>query len=650
MPDPFADMSESELLETITIGEADWMERREVIRDWRRIRNKQDDVLSSIPPDMQVVDFEYHDSTLDESILAFSSILGAATPIFEVSAAADDERAKADREELVLTEIYRPNGILDQESGGGVRDQVNQNRGENGHGIYKQVLKRDYPHSMPQRRFADDQSDDFERNPQFNPRSRKDTREEKGLSRFVETDEALDARRAKFYEDEFQWQWTSIDPETVFKITQDGKLIGFGEVNARPSSTLHDHNRDELLGDDKGFVYLDEPEAKESIRGAGRRTMVNTFEFWTSGWAYFGFLSHSSTNGLRTAVFSGLRQWSKMKHSYGRPPYYESFGRIRSGQPLHYRYDGAFPALISETPLLNNLETIHYNMIHRGAFPFYQLVRDRSFSNEIPPLDAEQVTVVATTDQAHLPEPPPGYTWDLMPNGVEPNLTDQLRDARERVRDNALAAVLRGASVSPGDSGAKVSLLLGAAQRTVDPFRRHDEMALTEMAENLLMTSKRLGIDIILTPDPGEGDLLTDPMILKAKDIVSVKVKVTSIISLPVDEAANETRAMQLKATRLKSYDSYATELLNVGDPEREQELIRLEDREPQLDQISFLTAQADFSRQAPEIFADFMGMIDEPEPAANTVGGGPEGTLGGATAALGQGRTALGQGPGLAV
>ncbi|MCH7543239.1 MAG: hypothetical protein IIB65_06340 [Proteobacteria bacterium] len=650
MPDPFADMSESELLETITIGEADWSERREVIRGWRAIRNKQDDVLSTVPPDFQVSDFEYHDSTLDESVLAFSSILGAAVPIFEVTASKDDERAKADREELVLKEIYRPNGILDQESAGGVRDQVNQNRGENGHGIYKQVLKRDYPLSMPQRRFADDQSDDFERNSEFNPRSRKDTREEKGLSRFVERTKSLDARRAKFFEDEFAWQWTSIDPETVFRITQDGKMIGFGEVNARPSSTLHDHNLDHLMDDDKGFIYLDEAEPKETIRGAGRRTMVTTFEFWTSGWAYFGFLSHSSTTGLRTAVFSGLKKWSKWKHSYGRPPYYESFGRIRSGQPLHYRYDGAFPALVSETPLLNSLETIHHNMIHRGAFPFYQLVRDRSFSNEIPPLDAEQTTVVATTDQANLPEAPPGYTWDLMPNGVEPNLTDQLSAARERVKDNALAAVLRGASVSPGDSGAKVSLLLGAAQRTIDPFRRHEEAALTQMAENLLMTSKRLGIDLILTPDPGEGDLLTDPMILKAKDIVSVKVKVTSIISLPVDEAANETRAMQLKATGLKSYMTYAADLLNVGDPERELERINLEKRDPQLDQIAFLTAQADFSRQAPEIFGEFMGMIDEPEPDATTIGGGPEGTMGGATAAIGQGRTALGQGPGLAV
>ena len=53
----------------------------------------------------------------------------------------------------------------------------------------------------------------------------------------------------------------------------------------------------------------------------------------------------------------------------------------------------------------------------------------------------------------------------------------------------------QGASPGAGDSGAKISLLINAANRALAPFTRHHAQARKAMAAMMLDVNKRVGID-----------------------------------------------------------------------------------------------------------------------------------------------------------
>lgn len=174
MPE-LSDFSEDDILELISTVESDWQPRWDRIKAWRQTRHKRDDVLSTVPPDMRVTDFEFHDSTLDNSCTDFANFMAAADPVFMVSPAKSVDRTKADNIEHVLVEVMGPGGLLDRESNGSVDVSVWQSLGDSGQGIFKLILKRDYPLRLPRATYKDeldedDDPDDFEDNPDYNPR------------------------------------------------------------------------------------------------------------------------------------------------------------------------------------------------------------------------------------------------------------------------------------------------------------------------------------------------------------------------------------------------------------------------------------------------------------------------------------------------
>ena len=626
----------TKLLDMVRVAANQWSARHNKIREWRDIRYGRDDVLSTIPEELRATDFEYHSMDLDEAVHDLAAFMSGAQQTWIVNPSRDRDQRKVDDEESALHAIYGPNGKLEQEAGGEVQYMVWQNQVDPaGQGIYKQTLKRDYPLRMPKRRYDDnlgDDGDDYEENPEYKPATRK--RKDSSTARYRETDASLGKRRDSFMEDEFPWQYRSIDPIHFFEITQDGAPVVQGEFSARSAAILGDHNRADLNGVENGFVYLSEADSD----GNGQQ-VVNTIEFWTATMGYLCVMDAQSKNGEERRL-EELRSWS---HPYGRPPYYSANGLMTNDKGVALRYSGAFSKLLSETPLLNHLETMHFNAVHRGYFPMYYPVKDQAYQGSAIPMEAEQIQAVTHADMERT-ELPPGWKWEVMPSGFEPDLTFQLQAARERVKDSALVAVLRGNAVGAGDSGAKISLLINAATRNIDPFRRHHEGAFTEMAQNMLSVSKRLKLDLHVSVETQteEGSRLVKSLTLRSSDIRSTAVEMQLNVKLPVDEAAGETRGLTLVDSLKMSYQTAAPKFFGIGDPVKEKERIAIERRETQIDDIAFQQAAMNFQQLAPSYFADFMGNVSPLPPGSTNVGGGPQGTYNGASAMMGRGTSAL--------
>ena len=623
-------MPDAKYREQIMSSLNEWGRRHAQILSDRDIRYGRTDVLSMIPVELQSTDFEYHSMDLNDAVMDLASFMSASEQTWTVSPARDNQQGRADDIESVLAAVFGHNGVLEMESGGEVGFMVWQNQVDpSGQGIYKFTLKRDYPLRMPKRKYGGESHEDYEDNPDYAPRSRRDGREQDGTTRYRETDGALAKRRDGFMRDEFPWQWRSVDPAHYFEITQDGVVVCAGEYAARSVARLDSQDDVKLADLGKEYTYIS---AAGEDGNSGQ--MVNVLEYWTATHGYLCFTSSDK----KTVEES--RSWS---HPYGRVPYYHADGLMTNDHAIETRYAGAFTNMLSEITLLDYLETMHFNAIHRGFFPMYVPVKDPRFRGEVMPMESEQLIAVTSADRERT-ELPPGYRWEVMPTGFEPDLRYQLTAARERVKDSAIAAVLAGRSSGAGDSGAKISLLINAATRNIDPFRRHHAAALIEMAETMLRISKRLKLDLHVSTEThtDTGSRLVRALSLRATDIVSTSVQLSLNTHLPVDEAALEVRGMTLISGGMKSYQSAAPEFFRVGDPIKEKERIAIERREQQIDDVAFQQAVQRFTERAPAIYAEFFQNVAPLAPATNTVGGGPAGTYGGAAAQAGRGGPAL--------
>lgn len=632
------ELPSDDVLRLVNEGMQEWSSRHDQIREERDIRYGRDSVLSTIPIELQSTDFEYHSSDLDDAVIELTAFLTGAELTVDVKPPNAKSKGKADDIESILHQIFKPNGVLDTEAPDEVDWLVVQNACENGQGTYKLTLKRDYPLRMPQRAFLDDDEEfdadvKYEKNPQFNPRSRKDSRGKAGKTRFRETEDSLTERRESFQEDEFPWQWRSVDPTTRFKITQDGVEVIGGELTERSATVLDRHGQAHLKDVEKGFTYL-----SGSEKTGGQQTVVKTLELWTHTHGYFAIVGNKpDKNGKREMIT--LKSW---RHPYGRTPYYEALGVPTTDPGLTFAYAGAFGKMQSEIPLLNHLETMHFNAIHRGFFPMYYPVKDAAFGGQQAPMEAEQMVAVTSADMERT-ELPPGWKWEIMPSGFEPDLMAQLQASRERVNDSAVKAVLSGASPGSSDSGAKISLLISAATRAISPFVRHREGAIKEMMETMLRVSKRLKLDLNVEGEEisDDGTSLAKKVRLKPEDIVSTTVEPRLNIKLPVDQAAEESRGLTLLQAKAASYETVAARHFGIGDPQAERDRIAIETRETQIDDLAFQLASVEFGQRVPEEVAAFMGGVNPAEPAKRTVGGGPQGTFGGASAMIGRGGSA---------
>ena len=614
-----------------------WSSRHNKIREWRDIRYGRDDVLSTIPEELRATDFEYHSMDLDEAVHDLSAFMSGAQQTWIANPARDRDQRKADDIESVLHAIFGPNGKLEQEAGGEVQYMVWQNQVEPaGQGIYKLTLKRDYPLRMPRRKFVDDigdDEDDYEENPDYKPASRR-RKEGSEQTRYREKDASLGKRRDSFMMEEFPWQYRSIDPIHFFEITHDGIPVIQGEISARSATVLSENGRPDLDGAENGFVYLSAPGSD-----GNSSTVVNTIEFWNDTMGYLCVMDAEARDGEKRRI-EEIKTWT---NPLGRPPYFPANGLMTNDKGIALRYSGAFTKLLSEISLLNHLETMHFNAVHRGYFPMYYPVKDQGYQGSSIPIEAEQLQAVTHADMERT-ELPPGWKWEIMPSGFEPDLTYQLQSARERVKDSALVAVLRGNAVGAGDSGAKISLLINAATRNIDPFRRHHEGAFKAMAETVLSVSKRLKLDLHVSVETQteEGSRLVKSLTLRSSDIVSTSVDMQLNVKLPVDEAAGETRGITLVDGLKMSYLTAAPKFFGVGDPVKEKERIAIERRETQIDDIAFQQAAMNFQQLAPTYFADFMGNVSPLPPGSTNVGGGPQGSYNGASAMMGRGTSAL--------
>lgn len=639
------------VVDCVNRGRDSFRSRWDLIKKWRDVRyGVSGTVIAQIPTELQTTNYEYFDQTLTESIFDLTAFLASASPVFTMPSARRVNASKANLIEAILTEVFREGGVLAEEGDHTVQWSVFQNQVESGHGIYKLYLKRDYPLSMPQREYSDETKPDFEENPSYKPKSPKLGRAERAESKYRESDSRLKQRRDKFFEEEFAFAWDSVDPATYFRIEQNGRTIADGEISTRSATLLNEHGMSEYAKSSEGWVYKmgamgrARPEGSASDGGPGM--MVDTFELWTKTRGYFGFISQRGVGELsKPRIELSESPEASWVNALGRSPYFHAYGR-RSTEPdnagmLH----GAFDGLITETQLLNYLETFHFNMAHRQNFPLYQPERDPSFAGAAPPIGAEQ-NVVVSQDEMQTRDLPIGWRWVPINPGVPVDLYQQLAASRERIKENALAAVLRGMSPGAGDSGAKIAMLTDAAGRSVSVFVKQNQIALSEMASCMLETSKRMGITLCIdyqSRDRKTGAVSTKSVDLKPGDIIGTKVKAKLDVSLPIDRAAMESRGLALMGSGRISYTNGAPEYLNISSPEEEQELIDFERRMPAMDELAFQTAAAQFKLVAPSIFAPIIGVLESTVmPPNNTVAGGPNGPYGGATALLARGDAAL--------
>lgn len=636
------EFTDQEVLQYVLKGADAWRPRWNVVKTWRDIRYGRDNIRSLIPDALRATNYEHHDFTFNKACFELASFLSAAEPVFEVAPPSNGTREKAQNLQTLLAAILGPGGKLDVESGNQVAFKVWQNQGENGHGIYKLVMKASYPLSMPQRLYADD-GVGYEPNPGYKPSSRKDGRDARGETRLRETDAALKARRDEYASSEFPFQWMDVDSRVFFEFKQGGVPIMQGEITQRPATLLNEHGLSDLNVKGSQYVFLGEPSPKDSsLASYGQQRMVNFFELWTPTWGYCGFMSATAlTDGNFKTVFSKGDDW-RWVNPFNRLPYFQAFGLPSTEDDIAGALHGSFDSLIADTSLLNYYETLIFNQAHREMLPLYQPVVDASFGGGQVPLNAEQQQMV-TSDKIEEVDLPPGWKWEPVNPGAEVDVQKQLDSVRQRIKENALRAVLTG-ETSGAASGAQVSLMLGAASRAMSPLVRNHEIPVAEMGSAILETCKRLMMTLSVehVVSDGTGTDTIEVLEVKPSDIVTTRVRVKYAIELPVDAAALETRGMALLQGGHKSYESVAPEYFGVDDPQKEKIRIRMDRFSGPMDNVAFQSAVQQLAAYAPEVFKEIMGQITPPPPAEATVGGGAAGAYGGAAAQQGQGGPAL--------
>ena len=653
--DPYRDFSDGDILALVASAETAAMPRWDTLRRHRDIRYGYDNVLGTIPMSMRTTNYEYHSGIFDRQVSSLTSYLSGGRMLLRAMPADDSERRIADEQESVFTEIFQPfGGVLDQEAGGSPSLLAWEHVVEDGEAYFKLQLKRDSVTAIPQRIFSDDAEDverlGFERNPDAKSpsRRRQAPAEARRQMRFREDDETLYARHAYMLEHDFPWRRRVIEPRTVFIKERDGQVIGMGEISLRSADILDKHGLSDLKRD-KAWVAVSEGRARDGMSQQGSAAaQVMTFEFWSATRWWFGFLTNLRGNdGNRTVKLSAKQDMASAEHYYGRVPYFPCYGIPSTDDNPAYTWMGAFPETINELGLLNRLETMAFNAEHRGLFPKYQLVPEGS--KQPPPLDTRQTTV-ATHEEASTLPPPAGYVWAIIPPGNEVDIDRHRQEVRQRIEQSAVAQLLTGAGIGKGDSGAKVSLVLNSAREALSPFVRNMEASWSAQASMMADVSKRLRLDLKATtrvklPD---GRMLVRPLSIKGRDIVTSQIQIGFVVRLPVDQAALESRGLQLLQNGAKSYQTIAPEYFNIADPIAETERMDFEKRIPQLDEIAFREAIRIWAglRMDAEI-TDFLNQIPAPQSRAGTVGGGPKGAFGGAAQALARGDTALPSGPG---
>lgn len=658
MPDEKANPDNySEVLEWVRRGEDLWQNRWTQVADWRDDRYGDADVLSLIPFELRATDYEYHDDTYNRAILDGASFLSASNTIWTVDPPTDRNKGKADDIEAVLRAVFDPGGIMDTEANHDVSMRVWEGQLEAGRGIYKMVVKRSYPLGMPQRRYEDDDDEEvpYEDNPDFRPQSRKATRQDRKETKLRETDTSLKERREEFEKNEFPFQWNYVDERTYFELTLDGVPFAAGEINARPASILDEHGLGRLK-DKKEWVYtpvLGEGKPKSSATAETHQQVktVNTFELWTPSRGYFGFLSHGRVGegGTRIAAFSEDEEYWTWQNPMNRIPYFVARGMPTTHDQLALSMMGAFTTVQGDTSLVNYLETMIFNATHRNLFPKYQAVIDPTYKQERLPLNTEAQKIVDDVEMQDI-DLPPGWVWQPIDPGSELDLHKQLADARERMEDDALAAVLTG-RVGANASGAQVSLRINAAERALSPIVRNHQIPLSEMGQTMLETARRLKMPLnVETAVQGEAQTRTvKKLSLSPDDIITTQVTAFLDPALPVDQAARETRGMALMAANRMSYETGAPRFFGIGDPQKEQARIDLDIVHPMLVQFAAAAAMQQLEAAFPEVFRDMMGRIGQTEGPMSQegegVGGGPGGSFGGAAAMIGRGSAALAQG-----
>lgn len=647
MDTPFTqELTTQQVLQYVQQGRDAWLPRWNVVKRWRDLRYMRDNVRSLIPDALRSTNFEYHDGTFNKACFELASFLSAAAPMFMVNPPSDNKREAAQAIQDVLHAVLAPGGVLDRESNNQVPFLVWENQGENGHGIYKLVLKSSYPLAMPQREYFDDPHPDlpYEDNPAYTPRSRKEDRKAKGESKLRETDDSLADRRDAYAHAEFPFQWMHTDGRVFFEFTQNGVPIAQGEITQRPATALNQYGLAALNNKTCGFIFLGDAQPKDSPNPSpALGYMVNFFELWTANHGYCGFISATvDAQKGHTIRFGETNDWTWV-NPLQRLPYFPAYGLTSTEDDVAGKLHGLFDSLIVETPLLNYLETLHFNAGHRQQLPIYQPVQDPGYAGKQIPLNAEMQQAV-TEDRIEEIDLPPGWRWEPINPGSEVSVMDQLKACRERVMNNALAAVLTGTSPGSADSGAKISLMLNAATRAMSPLVRNHEIPMSEMAETILETSRRLLLPLVVeqVSVDGSGTSIVKKLVLNPEDIITTKVTCSYKIELPVDQAARETRGMALIQSHNMSYETVAPQFFNIPDPVKEKIRIRMDLFDGPMNQIAFQQAAQQLAAYAPEIFKDIMGMITPPGPPEPTVNGGANGAYGGASAMAGGGGAAL--------
>lgn len=656
--DPYAGKGNDFILEQISRAENQARPRRDVLKEWRDERYGRTNVIDMIPPNLRATAYEYHSPAINDNINLLTSFLSQGQMIMRAGAPTDKQRTAADEEEEVLQEIFRPGGQLDAESPGRIRYKAWGQQVENGDGVYKLMEKRDYPLAIPQRIFSDDESAATWANmtpvdnPRYTGKDRRAGREALGTTRYMETNRSLDERRSMFFDSEFPWMWRAPDPITMIRVTQDGINILEGEITIRAANVLDEHGLGDLKRNDAGYTYfLEEPHEKGSALQS-RSPVVATFEIWSRTRGWFGFLSHSlQDNGQRELKLSLNEEFATWNHDYERTPYYHAFGFPSTDDNPAYEWAGVFESLIAEVKLLNYLETMVFNAAHRHIFPEYQLTR-LAGAADAQPLTAEQKQITSY-DEAQTRDPPPGYEWQPIPAGLEPDVAMQLQSARDRVKDQAISQVLTGRSDGgANDSGAKISLLTNAAQRSIDPLVEGHELPYSQMATVMIRSSKRKKTPLSVTTKSKrpDGNFIVRALTLTPARMVSDHIEATFNIALPVDAAAMETRGMALMREGRLSFRTAGPKYLDIGDPDAEMDRIDFEKRVPQMDELAFREAVRVWAGLMLEAdIAAFLNSMPQPENPAGGVGGGPDGAFGGAAQQLGAGNQSLAGTPGSA-
>jgi hypothetical protein len=374
-----------------------------------------------------------------------------------------------------------------------------------------------------------------------------------------------------------------VDPATFGYIEDaDGELAATMEMGTRELGALA--QTEGLLEVKDRLGYLDFGTLSgEQLAAAHSTATITTAEIWVQDQGVLLWMDGLTQGSSRAKIGRKLKVEVEIEdrildswtNQFGRPPYY-----IRPITPFPFK--SPLDEMMHNVNEFNYWDTLRQVQLHAGVLRTFSLVRKVAAGGVgSPVLDQDKKPQTLTLQSGEpLPYMGEGYEWILSPF-EEIDVETGYQNAKMALEESGdLVRALSGSSINQNTAVGTASMMFNSAQRGLSPMIRSESHAVAEELIDLFIwirdTYKQpVTIRGAKDPDAGESGLQSVTLTIEPKDIVTTNIEVQIRPMMPIDQAADISKAETLISMGLKTLDG----VVELGLIPGENDPVKLKDK-----------------------------------------------------------------------